>query len=605
MADERESLPITDVVSLLISPILIMLMVGSLVFFLIEVVYAGRYEGRLLYTFFFFVAGSVLIARIAIQQGHQRAMIYGLGLGGACFAAMIAFVEYPNGWLKVLGPVLNLVLMGIVWWSANKLTWDCTHLAEDAQASGRGVLAAAGLDNTRATTADDDEAEFDPDRSSTATEKKKRKNRTTDEATTGFFGWLPRFQKYREFRKKRPHTPGVWVLYFALAALPLFALGQSIIPADDSERRRDTFLLMALYVGSALGLLMTTTLMGLKRYLAARNAELSPTLTLGWLGLGAGLIAMFLACGAVLPRPHSETPLFTLNKGGTQNRSASKNAQVRDSSAGKGEGNQGQKQEAGKGEQSGKNGEKGGNKGEKGSGKGDSKQGGDTKKKSDEGSDSGKSGEDGKNQKEGNAEDEEQEKGSSEGGSSTSKLTQALETISKGLKWLVWVVIAIAIIAGLFFFGLKWLAPFTSWARGLLDWLRALFGQKESKQKQKAEAQAAVQAVSRPPPFAEFSNPFQDGSAEQRDPAELVRYTYAAFQSWAWDNRIEHTADETPAEFAARIAEEFPDLEAPASTLNALLMRVQFSLKGAPTNTLELLEQFWDELATAERIIEA
>ena len=48
-----------------ISPALIMVMVGSLVFFLVEVLYQGQYSGRLLYTLFFFVFGAVLIARIS------------------------------------------------------------------------------------------------------------------------------------------------------------------------------------------------------------------------------------------------------------------------------------------------------------------------------------------------------------------------------------------------------------------------------------------------------------------------------------------------------------------------------------------------------------
>ena len=40
--------------------------------------------------------------------------------------------------------------MGLVWWSANKLTWDCTHFDEDRKASGQGILAATGLDERSA-----------------------------------------------------------------------------------------------------------------------------------------------------------------------------------------------------------------------------------------------------------------------------------------------------------------------------------------------------------------------------------------------------------------------------------------------------------------------
>jgi hypothetical protein len=67
MAADRERPSLADYAVTAISPILIMLMVGSLVFFLVEVLYEGQYSGRLLYTMFFFVMGAVLVARIAIH----------------------------------------------------------------------------------------------------------------------------------------------------------------------------------------------------------------------------------------------------------------------------------------------------------------------------------------------------------------------------------------------------------------------------------------------------------------------------------------------------------------------------------------------------------
>ena len=48
MAADREPPTLVDYVVTGISPVLIMLMVGSLVFFLVEVLYAGQYSGRLL-----------------------------------------------------------------------------------------------------------------------------------------------------------------------------------------------------------------------------------------------------------------------------------------------------------------------------------------------------------------------------------------------------------------------------------------------------------------------------------------------------------------------------------------------------------------------------
>src|SRR6478752_8994898 len=104
MASEREPPSTADYVVTALSPVLVMRMVGSLVFFLVEVLYEGKYSGRLLYTLFFFVAGAVLVARIAIETDASRARLYGLILGIVTYIALLAYVEYPGGgWLKSFG----------------------------------------------------------------------------------------------------------------------------------------------------------------------------------------------------------------------------------------------------------------------------------------------------------------------------------------------------------------------------------------------------------------------------------------------------------------------------------------------------------------------
>src|SRR6478735_4667356 len=129
MAADRDRPAAVDYVITAISPVLIMLMVGSLVFFLVEVLYAGQYSFRLLYTMFFFVMGAVLVARIAIQYDTARASVYGLGLAVVVYLAMTAYVDYPPGSpLRSYAWAVNLGLMALVWWSAHKLTWDCTYL---------------------------------------------------------------------------------------------------------------------------------------------------------------------------------------------------------------------------------------------------------------------------------------------------------------------------------------------------------------------------------------------------------------------------------------------------------------------------------------------
>src|SRR6478672_1699778 len=111
-----------DYLVIAVSPALIMAMVGSLVYFLIEVVYVGDYTARLDYAFGLFVFAAVLIARISIVEGGERAILFALPLGVAMFLFMVKFIEQPSAFSHVI----NLALMCLVWWCSHKLTWDST-----------------------------------------------------------------------------------------------------------------------------------------------------------------------------------------------------------------------------------------------------------------------------------------------------------------------------------------------------------------------------------------------------------------------------------------------------------------------------------------------
>jgi hypothetical protein len=271
-----------DYVAIAVSPALVMALVGSLVFFLIEVLYVGGYSLRLNYVFALFVFATVLITRIAIEFGAERAAMYSLPLGILTFLALQRFVAHssPFSWL------INLALLGVVWWCAHKLTWDCTLIDDNEDASGEGLLGQVGLDEggqgERAVASDNEllaDAEPAP--------------------------WWRRFLR----EKKGPHTPGVWVLYFSLAALPLFGIGQWWIPAADVGRRRYAFALLAVYVAAALSLLVTTSFLGLRRYLRQRRVEMPGPMAATWVSLGAVLIVLVMFAAALIPRPAAEYAL--------------------------------------------------------------------------------------------------------------------------------------------------------------------------------------------------------------------------------------------------------------------------------------------------------
>ncbi len=597
MASSEDGPSVADFIVTSLSPILIIGLVGSLVFFLAEVLYAGKYEGRLLWTLFFFVMGIVLTSRIAIQIDAGRAAVYGLGLAVVCYLALLAFIEYPrDSEMAPFAPIINLVLMGVIWWSANKLTWDCTFIDEGRTSASKGLLIATGMETRNDTPAQDN------------AEPRKSKSRG---------GFWERYRRYQERKAKKPHTPGVTVVYFSLAALPIFGLGQSLIPSDDSTGRRSyTFILATVYVGCGLGLLVTTSFLGLRRYLRQRGVKMPMVMTGTWLGMGGVLIAAFLVVAALLPRPFSETPIWNIHRMvGTSERNASKNALLRDGSAGKGDGRSGSQTTPGKGNATAKGGEPGGK------GDGDGKQGsGDRDGKNGNGggkSEKGKSGDESKDdpgeKKSENSDSEsgssskaEEKRNDSKSGSDRSerrfpdtKLGGMLEKVAGFFKWVVFILLGLAVAFILFRWGLQYFANFTDWAKNMLAWLNGLLDGLFGRRKSVAQSVAEATPKTIPKrPFHSFSNPFVDGTAEGRPIEELIHYSFAALEAWANDRNHPRHPSETALEFSSRLSSMFPSLGSDAHKLAVLVARGADPAGSISREALPVLEQFWDKVTS-------
>src|SRR5688500_7908151 len=106
-----------DYVILGLSPALIMLLVGSLMHFLLVAGYVGDYDGRLSWILNCFVMAILLIGRISTEEGKEKAVMYGIALTGAMALAVARFIVQP---------LIGWCVLAVVWWSAHKLTWDCT-----------------------------------------------------------------------------------------------------------------------------------------------------------------------------------------------------------------------------------------------------------------------------------------------------------------------------------------------------------------------------------------------------------------------------------------------------------------------------------------------
>jgi len=604
---DRPAKSLADYVAIAISPVLIMALVGSLVFFLLEVVYRGRYEGSLQHILFFFVFGAVLVARISMQGGiSDRAGLYGIVLGLVTWLALLRFVDYPEDLpLAPWGWAINLGLIGIIWWSAHRLTWDCTLIDDEVDASGTGLLESAGLEKPAA------DAEV---AAAGSGEQRKKKSREP----AGLLGWMTRYRRFRDERLKQAHTPGVWVVYFSLAALPLFGLGQAQIPPSETARRQYAFQLMCIYVGSGLGLLLTTSFLGLRRYLRQRSLRMPAGITTAWLSLGGFLIAVMLGVGALLPRPADSQPFFNWPLARSTDRDASELAQVGDakekskddkaSRTQKGD----QKDDAGK-QASEKGGKAGGN---------------DTKGKA-----SGKSDKDGKQAKDadkdkaekkeaagGKGKDQEQ-KGRGQAGHDKKKDNAKSQKsgvpakaqkvsppeppsgfMSQAASFLKWIVIAILVLAVVFFLlrsGLRFLANFTDWARRLLAAFQAWWQGLGAfwPRKPTAEQNLETEEIRVPPkPFSAYPNPFSAGRADEMSPGELVRYSFEALEAWAREHGLERRQQQTPIEFAHTLGDEVPRLEQDVQRLAGFYASLTYAPGRLPETCREPLRTFWQRI---------
>jgi hypothetical protein len=247
--DKMRKTPI-DYFLVALCQVLIGLLVGSLGFFLIEITYQGPYDHRLGFIMAMFVMGTVGIARISLEEGAEHAILYSVVLGVVAFLAIMRFVEFGGRW-ESLTLFINVGILVLIWWSSHQLTRDCSFIERAADPGGTGLMESLGLDDqessTKVTGTTDDGDHLLQDESP---------------------GWWQRWLK----RRRRPHAPGLWIVYFSVAALPLFGLWLELMPGGGGYLPRYAFNLLLLYVASGLGLLLLTSFLGLRRY--QRNPDM-------------------------------------------------------------------------------------------------------------------------------------------------------------------------------------------------------------------------------------------------------------------------------------------------------------------------------------------
>jgi hypothetical protein len=617
-----------DYLAIAISPALIMALVGSLVFFLIEVFYAGQYQARLNYAFALFVFAAVLIARISIEMGSERAVLFALPLGLVMFLFMQRFVEHPSAWSHLI----NVMLLVVVWWCAHQLTWDSTVINDDEDASGEGLMQRLGVDG--------------PANAEGATQNELFDKAGGEEATTT--RWWQRWK----LMGSGPHTPGTWVLYFSLAALPLFGVGQYWIPASDAGRRRYVFGLLIVYVAAALSLLVTTSFLNLRRYLRQRRVEMPLPIAGTWVGVGAVLILLVMLLAALVPRPNAEIALSRVpwQAGTPGDHTASRTSVLRDAGE-----KQGGQQDAKVGETVGEEGQQVGEQTSeqaKGEGKPSESRDG-SRTMEGQGSSQSEQNQTGEGQQADTASDKaegEQQRpdgsqtGEQSGEDDTSESSSAADESPSGqneqaavdqndaertaeqseeakdqpaasqptppqspLQQLVPRVGGLAGLLKILFYAIAALAiAFLVWRyrhqllqalADILRQLRELFGGKRVSGADDEEAGATAAASL--PSFTEFRDPFQTGQHGRLSPEELVRYTFAAFEAWSSDRGSPRTLDCTPQELVNLAVDPKTPMHTEARRLIQLYGQVAYASQRVPREAANELSQFWQMMRAA------
>ncbi|MEX0820215.1 MAG: DUF4129 domain-containing protein, partial [Pirellulaceae bacterium] len=642
---------LADYVIIAISPALIMALIGSLVFFLIELFYQGQYQTRMQYVFALFVFAAVLIGRMSIEEGRQKALAFSVVLAVAVLLVMGRFVQF-SGIFEHVSWVINAGLVVLILWCANKLTWDCTVIDEQQDASGEGLLQTVGMDDGSSHEGGDS-----PELEGTTSNQPNNKPPQT---------WWQRLIA----PKSGKHAPGVWVVYFSMAALPIFGIGQGFMFNQSDDSRRYVFKLLVVYVAAALGLLLTTSFLGLRRYLRQRRLEMPTQMAGAWLGTGAIMIVALLLFCMLLPRRNAEYSItdlpafarapddlranrFGFGKDGPEEEEAKRQVKRQDAKKESGqpgddEGSGQEKSKDGKGKSEADKSGKGDSQEKSNQGEGEGEGEGD-KEFSDQGNEKSGTKNDGSGQEPSDQQaenqqaeskpaesddkqredDSEQQQSDSDQGEprqsdqknesrekqdesqksqtqqeqsdneqkqqSQKKFdpSQLAKQLGGGmgmlLKLLYWLIVILIVGYFLWRYWDQIRAAVRDFLQAVREFWARLFGGSVEAAADVAEETVAAAPPARP--FSAFPDPFQSGLAKQLPLDQLIKYSFEAFEAWARERGFARRPDQTPHEFAQHVAESGAGVSQEAIRLAELYSRAAYSRDTMPQASGQYLQQ--------------
>lgn len=290
----RRQIFVTDIIIDVAIPVFIIGLIWSMVVFAISIkgVFYPGHEWRLQIVFFLYVLGTVMINRIAGYYGESdKAAVYSVLLVGmmALFALTFSarFGSVFGGQDAGEGLWANLALVAIVGLASYKIARESCLDIKDTEKEKSAIQLRSELRAQR------DwyqrmEMEEEKERKSLEKEKKETQEPSPESA-----------------RPPKKH-PGIWIIYFSLFSMIVFAVGQRLLPEDNWELYKYTFTCLAANLMCALALLLLISLSSLRRQCWQKKALVTPGVGWFWIMAGATLILIVVSLATVLPRPVPE-----------------------------------------------------------------------------------------------------------------------------------------------------------------------------------------------------------------------------------------------------------------------------------------------------------
>ena len=574
-------------------PVLIIGLIWTVVAFAISIkgVFYPEQVQTLRIVFFLYVMGAVLVNRIAGYYGEsEKAAMYSILLVGvmALFALTFSgrYGAIFGGADAGEGLWANLSLVVVIGLASYKIARESCLDIKDTETEKSAIQLKSEL-----------HAQRDWYRRMEQEEEQERKRLEEEEKEN-----IP-VPAHEPARLPRKH-PGIWIIYFSLFSMVVFAVGQRLMPEDNFEFYARTFAYLAANLLCALALLLLTTLSALRFHCWEKKALVPPGMGWFWTLGGAALILVVVSLASLPPRPVPEYLARSIPAGYEFS---------------------GQYAEGEEGEKTKSNWTWGGltkqiemklakeqrdipKTMEELKSMGKDEKGGTDEEEDEEGAGGGaqQADEEPSGDRTGSGKGESEETGSKQADRSRqagqrarikrpplpAAPLQAVETLGR---------VIFIILAGL---GMLWafakmlasvgksnpLKRISAGFKGLAARLRSLLTAERKPRLPKKELLAALKEEN-----LYMENPFRDRALlKTMSTAALVSYTYKAFENYSHAQGHTPSQGQTPFEFVGSLPEELRAEE--FSTLAKLLMVAEYSTHGVPDKSIKNLKQVWKKI---------